>query len=93
MTAHQASWGGPLWWPAAVVAASLPAFSALGFIAGALLPSRFTAPLAAIAAFFVLALSTELIVGSQSYWQISPVVAAPGTSDRTRAWRPSTLRS
>ena len=77
MTAHQASWGGPLWWPAAVVAASLPAFSALGFTAGALLPSRFTAPLAAIAAFFVLALSTELIVGSQSYWQISPVVAAP----------------
>ena len=77
MTARQASWGGPLWWPAAVVAASLPAFSALGFIAGALLPSRFTAPLAAIAAFFVLALSTELIVGSQSYWQVSPVVAAP----------------
>jgi hypothetical protein len=77
MTARQASWGGPLWWPAAVVAASLPAFSALGFVAGALLPSRFTAPLAAIAAFFVLALSTQLIVGSQSYWQISPVVAAP----------------
>ena len=77
MTAHQASWGGPLWWPAAVVAASLLAFSALGFTAGALLPSRFTAPLAAIAAFFVLALSTQLIVGSQSYWQISPVVAAP----------------
>jgi len=77
MTARQASWGGPLWWPAAVVAASLPAFSALGFAAGALLPSRFTAPLAAIASFFVLALSTQLIVGSQSYWQISPVVAAP----------------
>jgi hypothetical protein len=77
MTAHQASWGGPLWWPATVVAASLLAFSALGFTAGALLPSRFTAPLAAIAAFFVLALSTQLIVGSQSYWQISPVVAAP----------------
>ena len=77
MTAHQASWGGPLWWPAAVVAASLPAFSALGFAAGAQLPSRFTAPLAAIAAFFALALSTQLIVGSQSYWQVSPVVAAP----------------
>ena len=77
MTAHQTRWAGPLWWPAAVVAASLPALSALGFAAGALLPSRFTAPLAAIAAFFVLALSTELIVGSQSYWQISPVVTGP----------------
>ena len=37
MTARQAAWGGPLWWPAAVVAASLPAMSALGFAAGTLL--------------------------------------------------------
>jgi hypothetical protein len=77
VTAHQASWGGPLWWPAAVPAAALPAFSALGFTVGALLPSRFTAPLAAIAAFFIVALSTQLINGSQSYWQISPVVTGP----------------
>jgi hypothetical protein len=77
VTAHQASWGGPLWWPAAVAAASLAALSALGFAAGTVLPSRFTAPVAAIAAFFVLALSTQLIVGSQSYWQISPLVTAP----------------
>ena len=30
VTAHQASWGGPLWWPAAVAAASLPALLAAG---------------------------------------------------------------
>ena len=60
-----------------VAAASLPALSALGFAAGALIPSRFTAPLAAVGAFFVLALSTELIHGSQSYWQISPLVSKP----------------
>jgi hypothetical protein len=77
MTARQATWGGPLWWPAAVAAASLPALSALGFAAGAAVPSRFTAPLATIAAFFVLGLSTQLIQGSQSYWQVSPLVAAP----------------
>jgi hypothetical protein len=77
VTARQATWGGPLWWPAAVAAASLPALSALGFAAGAAVPSRFTAPLATIAAFFVLALSTQLIQGSQSYWQVSPLVAAP----------------
>ncbi|GGJ69935.1 hypothetical protein [Streptomyces brasiliensis] len=77
VTAHQASWGGPLWWPAVVAAASLPAFSALGFVLGTFLPSRFTAPLAAIAAFFLLALSTELIHGSQSAWQISPIVTGP----------------
>jgi hypothetical protein len=73
-TAHQASWGGPLWWPAAVAAASLPVLSAVGFAAGTLVPSRFTAPLAAVAAFFALALSTQPIHGSQSYWQISPLV-------------------
>jgi len=77
VTAQQAAWGGPLWWPAAVGAASLPVMSALGFAAGTLVPSRFTAPLAAIAAFFVLVLSTELIHGSQSYWQVSPVVTGP----------------
>jgi hypothetical protein len=77
VTAHQAGWGGPLWWPAAVGAAALPAFSALGFVLGVFLPGRFTAPLAAIAAFFVVALSTELIRGSQSYWNVSPIVTGP----------------
>lgn len=77
VTAQQATWGGPLWWPAAVTAASLPALSALGFAAGVLAPSRFTAPLAAAGAFFVLALSTQLIHGSQSYWQVSPIVTGP----------------
>jgi hypothetical protein len=77
VTARQASWGGPLWWPVAVVVASLAAFSALGFAAGALLPSRFTAPVVAVAAFFVLALGTQPINGSQSPWQVSPVVSGP----------------
>jgi len=77
VTAQQATWGGPLWWPAVVAGASLPALTALGFAAGTLVRSRFTAPLVTIAAFFVLGLSTQLITGSQSYWQISPVVAAP----------------
>lgn len=77
VTAQQATWGGPLWWPATVAATSLPAVSALGFAAGALIPGRFTAPLTALAAFFALALSTQLIVGGNSYWQISPVVAYP----------------
>lgn len=77
VTASQTSWGGPLWWPAAVAAASMPAFTAFGFAAGVLLPSRFTAPLAAIAAFFLLVLSTELIKGSHSYWQVTPIVTGP----------------
>jgi hypothetical protein len=77
MTARVASWGGPLWWPVAVAAAAMPAFTALGFVAGVFAPTRFTAPVVAIAAFFILALSTELITGSQSYWQVTPIVAGP----------------
>jgi hypothetical protein len=77
VTAQQAAWGGPLWWPVAVGAASLSALSAAGFAAGTLVSSRFTAPVVTIGAFFVLALSTQLIQGSQSYWQISPVVSGP----------------
>jgi hypothetical protein len=74
-TSRQASWGGPLWWPAAVGAASIMAFAAFGFAAGVVLPSRFTAAVVAIVAFFLVVLSTELIVGGQSYWQVSPIVS------------------
>jgi hypothetical protein len=77
VTAGQASGGGPLWWPVAVVAVGLAALSAIGFACGTLIPSRFTAPVVAIAAFFVIALSTEPIHGSQSYFQISPIVTGP----------------
>ena len=77
VTAQQATGGGPLWWPVIVAAATLPPLAALGFAAGTLVPGRFTAPLVALAAFFVLALSTQLIHGSQSYWQVSPVVTGP----------------
>jgi len=35
-TARQATWGGPLWWPAMVAAASVPALAALGVAAGVL---------------------------------------------------------
>ena len=91
VTAHQARWGGPLWWPAAVAAATLLAVSALGFAAGTLLPSRFTAPVTAVAAFFVVALSTQLIAGSQSYWQMSPRIVCQALGHRAgrRAWRRS----
>ena len=77
VTAHQARWGGPLWWPVAVAAVGLTALSAIGFACGTLIPSRFTAPVAAVAAFFAIALSTQPIQGSQSYFQISPIVTGP----------------
>jgi hypothetical protein len=73
--AHQVSWGGPLWWPAAVGAAGIPAMSAAGFAAGAVFPSRFTAPMVTVAVFFGTGLSVGRAHGSGSYWQISPLVA------------------
>src|SRR4051794_33003083 len=75
VTARQTAWGGRLWWPAAVGAAAVPAFAAIGFAAGAFLPSRFTAPLVAIITFFALQLGAQAIHGSRSPWQISPLVA------------------
>ncbi|GAA3347972.1 hypothetical protein GCM10020358_64710 [Amorphoplanes nipponensis] len=77
VVARQAAWGGPLWWPAAVGAATMPALSALGFAAGVLLPSRFTAPLAAVGVFVTLELSLQLIHGGRSPLQVLPVVAGP----------------
>lgn len=75
ITARQASWGGPLWWPAAVGAVGIPALSAFGFVGGAMLPSRFTTPLLVIVAFFGLGYSSTAAVSGHSFWQLSPLVA------------------
>jgi hypothetical protein len=72
--AQHAAWGGPLWWPAAVGAAGIPAMSAVGFAAGALLPSRFTTPLITVIAFFGLGFTDPLAHGGKSYGQISPLI-------------------
>lgn len=52
LTARQAAWGGPVLWPMLVGLLALPAHAALGCALGSWLPSRFTAPLVAIASFF-----------------------------------------
>ena len=75
MTARQAPWGGPLWWPAAVSAAGIPALTAIGFAAGAWVPGRFVTPLVTVAVFFGLGFGTQAASGDHSYWQISPLTA------------------
>lgn len=52
-TALLATWGRPALWPILIVLAALAAQAAWGFLAGSIVSSRFTAPLAAIAAFAV----------------------------------------
>ena len=75
MTARQASWGGPLWWPAVVSAAGVPALTAIGFATGAWFPGRFVTPLVTIVVFFGLGFGTQAASGDHSYWQISPLTA------------------
>jgi hypothetical protein len=73
ITARQATWGGPLWWPVAVGAAMVAASCALGFAAGALVPSRFSAPLVAVAVFLALGAGAIAIEHNNTYAQIWPL--------------------
>jgi hypothetical protein len=74
VTAGQATWSGPLWWPVAVGAVGIVAFSAVGFALGALLPSRFTAPLVAIGLLFGLQLTLAARFAGYVTALVSPVV-------------------
>jgi hypothetical protein len=78
VTASQATWGGPPWWPVAVGAVGVAACSALGFAVGSFLPGRFTAPLVAVAAFLALLVGFHLAVRQTGgYALISPVNRVP----------------
>ena len=57
--------GGPPYWPVAVGAVGVAAFSAAGFVAGAYFPTRFTAPVAAFGGLLVCGMSSQ--IGFQSY--------------------------
>jgi hypothetical protein len=76
-TSRQATWGGPLWWPVVVGAATVVAACAIGFTAGVLRASRFTAPLVAVVVFgaFFAALRP---LGGNTYALISPVNSTLG---------------
>jgi hypothetical protein len=73
VTARQAVWGGPLWWPAAVGAAGVVAVCVAGFAAGALFPGRFTAPLAAAGALLVALAGQTAAQLNSTFAQVSPV--------------------
>jgi hypothetical protein len=78
VTASQATWGGPPWWPVAVGAAGVVAFAALGFSLGSFLPGRFTAPLVAVGALLALLVGFHLAVRQTAgYALISPQGRAP----------------
>ncbi len=89
ITARHATWGGPILWPGIVGLLALGTYAALGFLIGTALPSRFTAPLVAVLAYFVQGMTrylgnidTRIAVAPDLNWltYLSPVVeigAAP----------------
>lgn len=52
-TARRATWGGPDGWPILVGLLALALYATFGFLIGTVLPSRFAAPLVALAVFAV----------------------------------------
>ncbi|HEY0717131.1 MAG TPA: hypothetical protein VGD68_05905 [Streptosporangiaceae bacterium] len=60
--------GQPPWWWVVAGAAAVAAFSAAGFAAGAFVPSRFAAPLAAFGGFLALIMSSQTGFNDTSGW-------------------------
>jgi hypothetical protein len=78
VTAQQATWGGPPLWPVAVGAAELAAACAVGFAAGAFVPSRFTAPLAAVGTFLIVIVGfNKSLTVTAGYGLLSPMTSVP----------------
>ena len=89
ITARHATWGGPILWPGIVGLLALGTYAAIGFLVGTALPSRFTAPLVAVLAYFAQGMirylgniDTRIAVSPDLNWltYLSPVVeigAAP----------------
>jgi ABC-type transport system involved in multi-copper enzyme maturation permease subunit len=78
VTAFQATWGGPVWWPILVGLIALVAFSAVGFALGMRLPSRFTAPLAAVGLFAIIALGMNAALDGATWGLLTPLYPAIG---------------
>jgi hypothetical protein len=62
--------GSPPWWWVAVGAVAVAAFSAAGFAVGAVYPSRFAAPLAALGSVIVLMMSSQTGFRDTSGWAL-----------------------
>jgi hypothetical protein len=71
--AGRVSWGGPPWWPVIAMAAGVLFFSTAGYVAGAVFPGRFVAPVAAFGAFVLLLMSSRVGFSDRiGAWSILP---------------------
>ena len=78
VTARQASWGQPVPWPSLSGVASLLACSVVGFVAGVVLPGRFTAPLVAIGLFALMAAAMQAALDGSVLGRLSPIYPSIG---------------
>lgn len=76
ITAGQATWGGPVWWPVVVGLVALITCSAIGFAFGRRFPGRFTAPLVAIGTLLAMAAGMEAAAGGVRLGLLSPLFPA-----------------
>lgn len=78
LAARVVTWGGPPLWPIAVTGLAVAAFCTTGFVAGAVFPSRFTAPLSTLGTAFVSILVFQRAVAADRGWAlISPNNSVP----------------
>ena len=64
------TYGAPPYWPLAVGAVGVAAFSAAGFAAGAFFPTRFTAPVAAFGALLACGISSQIGFSEGTGWAL-----------------------
>jgi hypothetical protein len=78
LAARVVTWGGPPVWPVVVIGLAIAVFCTAGFVAGAVFPSRFTAPLAALGTLFVFLVVFQRALAADSGWVlISPDNVVP----------------
>jgi hypothetical protein len=70
LAARVVTWGGPPVWPIVVTGLAIALFATTGFVAGALFPSRYTPPLAALGTLFVSVTVFQTAVGSGAGWAL-----------------------
>jgi hypothetical protein len=71
--ADRVSWGRPPWWPVIAMGAGVLLFSTVGYVAGAVFPGRFVAPVAAFGAFVLLVMSSHAGFSDRvGAWSILP---------------------
>src|SRR5262249_31321969 len=79
ITATQATWGGPQWWPVVAGLVALIMCSAGGFALGLLLRTRFVTPLAAVGTLaMIMGLMSAAVNGQAAIGLLSPLYPAFG---------------